>query len=216
MSDHIARVYGDSLRKKIVTVPTRVDLTTFSLHKTTYEIGPVLQIVSVGGFVAVKNHLALIKDLHDSGIPFQLTLVGSGPMESAYRAAADALGIRDKIVLTGVLPQKQIASILPTMDIYVHYSLTEALSRAVLEAMAVGLPVVATRAGFVRDVLLHDTNAVVLDAPGSLALGHAIRRLATSESLRRQLGEAARHFVELGFEWNKVFDQYRAAIIGAA
>jgi glycosyltransferase involved in cell wall biosynthesis len=216
MTGHLCRVYGESLRAKVVVIPTRVDMSVFRKAKKVYERGAVLRIISVGSFIALKNHIALIRDLRATGVAFRLTLVGTGPLQNEYDRVIEELGCRDDVVFAGTVTHEILASLLREHDLYVHYSRSEGLSRAILEAMAVGLPVVATRVGFIGGVLNDAQNCLVIDPPWSSSLAEALKRLASSEPLRRQLGENARNTIEARFESNAVFDVYRKAVLGAA
>lgn len=215
MTNHLQKVYGAGLSRKIVTIPTRVDLEVFNKVKIDYGVGEVLRVITIGSFSPTKNHIQLMKDLCASGVPFQLTIVGVGPLVSEYKEFAAKLGITDRLIITGSVSHQELAALLPTQDIYVHYSLSEGLSRAILEAMATGLPVVATRVGFIGGVLEDGKNALVLGPPWPVQLTKAIGRIYTSENLRHQLGKAARCTIEERFESNIVFERYRQAILAA-
>ncbi len=211
MNEHIARIYGETISKKVVVIPNRVDLDVFKFVKENYKTNDILRFITVGSFVQNKNHCALIEDLSKAKINFKLTLVGTGNLQGAYFTLAERLGVRNQIE-TVSLNHKSLAELLPKHDIYVHYSHYEGVSRAILEAMATGLPVVATRVGFIKGVLLDNENAIVIDSPYADGLIKSIKLLAESEEFRKQLGVAARHTIEQRFEWNYVFDLYRTAI----
>jgi glycosyltransferase involved in cell wall biosynthesis len=212
MSEHLCAVYGEGLRTKVCTIPTRFDLSVFG-KKADYNKGEVLRLITVGSFNPGKNHCNLIRDLSRIGVPFRLVLVGSGPLVDDYRRLSGELGLSQSVVIAGQVGHHELASLLMESDVYIHYALSEGLSRAILEAMAVGLPVVATRVGFIEGVLEDGENAFVLDPPWPAQLAHAIGRIYTSKSLRRKLGENARRMIEERFESNLVFERYRRAIL---
>lgn len=214
MTDRFVSVYGNRFRGKLVTVPTRVDLAVFTACKVEYRVGDPLRIITVGAFSPLKNHLQLIKDLHFSGIPFRLTLVGSGTLGREYKSAAEFFGIAHAVIVTGGVQHRDLSPLLAAHDVYVHYSLSEGLSRAILEAMATALPVVVTRVGFIGGVLRDGYNALILDSPSSEHLVKALNRLLSSEALRRQIGQAARQTIEQDYESGKVFEQYRSMLLG--
>lgn len=213
MSDHLRKIYGARVVEKIVTIPTRVDLKVFNSVKSDYRVGDVLRVVTVGALTPTKNHCQLMHDLCASGVSFQLTIVGTGALAEKYREMAISLGISDKLIITGRVSHQELAALLPNHDIYVHYSVSEGLSRAILEAMAAGLPVVATRVGFIGGVLEDGNNSLILIPPWQTQLTSAIDRLYKSEELRRSLGEAARCTIEERFESSRVFNKYREAIL---
>ncbi len=211
MRDYVLRVYGDRIASKTIVIPNRVDLDVFKHVKKSYKKSAYLNVISVGGFSPNKNHLKLIEDLCKTGVKFKLTLAGAGSLENEYMEFANRLGVAD-CVTTLSMDHQALSAALPQHDVYVHYSLSEGVPRAILEAMAAGLPVVATRVGFIKGVLLDGENALVIDQPYQDGLVRSIRALADSEEFRKRLGCAARSTIETRYEWNHVFDQYRAAI----
>lgn len=213
MSERIMQIYGESVYKKTVVIPNRVDLGIFKYFKETYEIHGAIKIITIGNFSKNKNHCALIEDLSNMGIDFKLTIIGSGSLKEEYLKLSDRLCVRDRIEIM-CLDHKSLAALLPQQDIYIHYSLSEGVSRAILEAMAVGLPVVSTRVGFIKGILSNAENAILIDKPYAAGLETAVRSLMTSEETRRHIGISARHLIENHYEWSQVFDSYRAAIKG--
>jgi glycosyltransferase involved in cell wall biosynthesis len=149
-----------------------------------------LRIICVGSYIPLKNHLALIEDVANLA-DVSLTIVGGGPLRAAYEQQITQLRLQARVKLVPWMSQHDLAVLLAKHDAYVHYSTTEGLSRAILEAMAVGLPVVATRVGFVDGVLLDGVNALVLDKPW-------------------------RGAIERDYSAAAVFGQYRSAILSAA
>ena len=211
MEDSLSKTYGASVASKAIVIPTRVDLGVFSPAKSDYASSDVLRLVTVGSYVPVKNHLALIaaiRELPDT----RLTIVGDGPLRGEYQAAIAKARLQDRITLQPSIPQRELARLLASQDVYVHYSRSEALSRAILEAMAIGLPVIATDVGFIKDVLQDGVNAMLLHPPWEHAFASCLQRLRGSESLRRSLGEAALSTIRCEYEWNAVFGKYREAI----
>lgn len=213
MTETLVDVYGSGLKEKVVEIPTRVDLKVFSSVKDSYAIRGLVKIVSVGSYISVKNLSALLEDLSKSGIDFNLTLVGDGPLATQYQSLAEELGVSQRLTLTGRLSQSELSALLVEQDIYVHYSLTEGLARAILEAMALGLPVVATDVGFIKGVLDDHNNCIVLREPWSKSLSIALTELSGSESLRARLGREARRLICDRYEASAVFASYRKTIV---
>jgi glycosyltransferase involved in cell wall biosynthesis len=204
--------YGPVIATKAAIVPVRVNLAIFGPPKSDYRSHGRLKVISVGSFVARKNHLALLQALASSGLDFHLTLCGSGPLEQTYLEQAQRWGVAQRLTLRIALSHAELAEVLREQDIYVHYSLSEALPRAVLEAMAMGLPVIATRIGFLEGAVLDAQNGRLIDPPYTEQLQHAARTLAESPELRRRLGTSARSTIETEFEAEQVFALYRHSI----
>lgn len=212
MTDHLVRVYGELIQSKIFELGNRVDLDQFSPLKTCYRMRAAPALISVGAYTAGKNHLALVEGLLPRLPDACLTLVGRGPMGRVYIERAQALGVQSRLKLVYAASHREVASLLAESDIYIHPSLSEGVPRAILEAMAMGLPVVATKVGFLGGVV-QDGVDVALIPPGDLqALERAVNKFIDSEDLRREMGTAAAKQVRSRFEWNSTFDRYRGLI----
>ncbi len=127
----------------------------------------------------------------------QLLIVGDGEERKALHALAGALALGDRVVFAGAIPDA--ARVLPLVDLYVTASRREGLPTAVLEAMACGLPVLATEApGHVDAVDPEVTGRLVPldDAPGLAAAAAALLR---DPALRARMGQAGRERVERRF-----------------
>jgi len=212
MTNQLRQTYGAAIAAKAVEIPTRVDLRIFSPAKTNYDISDPLRVINVGSYLPIKAQAQLIVDLFEAYPHSRLTLVGSGPLAERYVALAEKLRITERVRLIHAQTHNDVATLLAESDVYVQYSRAEGVSRAVFEAMAMGLPVVTTPVGFVEGVLAHDRDVLVLGSAGSETLAAAISQLTGSEELRARLGRHARRRVEDEFEWNSVFSRYRQAI----
>ena len=122
---------------------------------------------TVGNLTPVKNHLLLVEAFAGAvrqGLDAQLQIAGQGPMGHAVRDRATALGMADRVQLVGQV--RDVPQFLGQLDLFVLSSASEAHPNALLEAMATGLPCVATAVGGVPEVLREGAGVVVdLDAP---------------------------------------------------
>lgn len=138
--------------------------------------------------------------------PMHLVIAGTGPREDALRARADQhvtfLGNLDRISML----QRLYAS----ADAFLFASETETLGLVILEAMASGLPVVATPAGGVADHLRDGINGLAFPAGDVLAMARAIARLAMQVGTRRNLGAGARRTAE-SLGWEQELDRLDAS-----
>ncbi len=211
MTEQIGVIYGSNVASQAIEIPPRVNLDKFQ-PKQDYKAGAILKLISVGGMVPNKNHIALIDDLLSIGQSVSLTLVGSGPLLAVHAARVSALAARGlHLKLAGEVEHVALAHLLREADIYVHYSLAEGVPRAILEAMAVGLPVITAPVGFLTGVIESGSNGLILASHGTEPLDAALRLLA-SEAERSHIGRNARMTVQDKFEWQKVFARYRATL----
>lgn len=127
----------------------------------------------------------------------RLVLVGEGPDRAALVSLAAELGVSDRVTLLGL--RDDVDALLRAADALVLASRTEAFPTVVLEAMATGLPVVATRVGGVPEMVEPDRSGLLVPAEDAGALGGAIERVVADDSLRRSLGSRGRAIVESRF-----------------
>jgi len=131
-------------------------------------------------------------------------VVGDGHLRPQLEAQAVSLGIADRMIFTG--ERKDIARLLAAMDVFVIPSLYEACQYSLLEAMAMGKPVVATPAGVAPDVVLdHETGLLVPLADGA-AIASAVNELLDDADLAARLGERARDLMAQQFSVEAMLD----------
>jgi glycosyltransferase involved in cell wall biosynthesis len=136
-----------------------------------------------------------------------LVFVGDGPLRGELERQVSRPVPRRDVTFTGVV--SDVPSLVRAMDIAVIPSEAEGMSNAMLEAMACGLPVVATDVGGAREVVGSDGKAgVVVPAGSSGALADAMAGLAASAGLRNEIGAAARALIEGRYDIRRVAAQY--------
>jgi len=113
-----------------------------------------LQLVSVANFVPYKDYftiLSSLKKLKDQGYTFYYNVIGKGPMKERIQQEVNKLGLDKEVHLLG--QRSDVESILKESDIFIHSSRGEGLSNAIMEAMASGLPCIATSTGGTPELL---------------------------------------------------------------
>jgi glycosyltransferase involved in cell wall biosynthesis len=133
-----------------------------------------------------------------SGVPgLRLRLVGSGPLRDQVAATVQQLGVSERVSLAGFAddPRRAFAA----ADLFVLPSAAEALPLALLQAMASGLPVLATRVAGVPEVVRDGVEGLLVDADDWPAFGQALQRLVDDHDLRSEMGRRARERVSSSF-----------------
>jgi len=156
----------------------------------------------LGRLVGQKNPLALL-DILDRlrDEPFRLEVIGDGPLRGGMAARAAALGLRDRVTFHGALPHAEGLALLAGQGALLLPSAWEGLPMAVLEAMALGVPAVASAVGGIPEAV-EDGQSGLLCAPGDLdGFTAAVRRLAGDADLRARITAAARQTVASRFSW---------------
>ncbi len=136
----------------------------------------------------------------------RLVLVGDGPERPAVEAAARAAGVDGKVRWLGT--RHDVARLLPGADVFLLTSLSEGIPLTVLEAMAAGLPIVATDVGGLAEVVAHGDTGFLAPARDDEALAGLVLRLADDADLRRRMGHAGRTRVKERFDEPRMCADY--------
>ena len=157
-----------------------------------------IRLIAVGRLSPEKGHRYLVEAiglLRERGLRPSCTIVGAGPERLHLQQLIAALGLGERVRLMGALKQEQIGELCSESDVFVQPSLREGLPVAVIEAMARGLPVIASNIAGVPE-LVSDSDTGLLVPPGDArALADAIARLIASPGLRAELSARARSTV---------------------
>jgi glycosyltransferase involved in cell wall biosynthesis len=127
----------------------------------------------------------------------RFVIVGSGPERALLVKMARDLGVSDRVTFLG--NRNDVAAVLASLDVFVLPSIAEGLPNALLEAMAAGLPVVATAVGGVPEIVQSGVNGMVVEPAAPDALAEALVRLGQDERLRSEYGAANRALVASNF-----------------
>jgi glycosyltransferase involved in cell wall biosynthesis len=146
----------------------------------------------------LSDLLDVAKAIRDSGRKAVFVIVGEGQLRAELEAKRRQLGLEDTVVLTGWITSAAEA-VLPTFDIFFQPSLWEAMSVVILEAMAAGKPVVATRVGENGQVIEDGVEGMLVESKDVAGMAAAIGRLIDDAGLRLSLGQAGRSKVERRF-----------------
>ena len=181
--------------ERTVVIPNAVDVSSAPQAAPEHEKA---QIVAVGRLKPPKDFLTLLRAL--AVLPrgtFEAVIVGDGPDRTRLAREIDELGIEESVQLLG--ERSDVPALLAESDVFVLSSKSEGLPVSVLEAMAAGLPTVASRVGGVPE-LVADGEQGLLVPPGDVgALAAALARLIAEPATRRRLGDAARARAEAQF-----------------
>lgn len=160
-----------------------------------------LLVTAVGRLAAVKNYPLLLRAFAQAlrVLPeATLAVVGEGGELGSLKALSEGLNIGDRVRFTGF--RKDIPEVLHASDLFVHTSLMEGLPNAVLEAMAMGRPVVATDVGGVPELVAHGETGLLTPSGDEAALTKALLYLLNAPDARRRMGDAGRHRAQQCFD----------------
>jgi len=215
-------------KSKIVKILNGVDIERFQIEenekirliaKYRKEIGINEDDIVVGmcaNFRKQKNHPNLInacKILVDEGvINFKVILCGTGPEFENIKKMTCDLGLETQVQFLG--PRLDIPELMNMFDIYCLPSFFEGLPFSILEAMAAGKPIVATKVLGNTEVVFHEETGLLVDDDDPKDLAKALQKLINDKALREDLGGKAKNYVqELSFE--QMMRNYEALFLGS-
>jgi len=185
--------------ERLATIPNGVDLEHFRPvqgERPTQE----LVIGCTARLHAKNDHATLLRAfarLCERAMPPRLLLVGGGAEASRLAGLASVLGISGRLEFAG--DQRDVAHFLHRMHIYAQTSVAEGMPNSILEAMASGLPVVATDVGGTPDVVEEGRTGLLVPPRDPDAVARAVEVLLADGRLRARLGQAGRERVEQQF-----------------
>lgn len=166
-------------------------------------IGNVARLDPVKEHKSLISAIALLKDQIPTAI---LLIVGDGPTREHLKALTQSLGLESVVRFLGF--RDDVADLLRIMDVYVQPSLWEGVSNTILEAMATGLPVIATRVGGNPDLVIDAETGFLVPASQPAEIARRIIVLAKSPELAHSLGRAARRQAEESFSVERMIKAY--------
>lgn len=201
-------------RDRLLVVPNAVDTRRFRTIEPTPSRLP--RLVFVGRLARIKGLDVLLDAFADAlrdGPGASLRLVGAGDQEQALRAQAEALGIADRVRFDG--HRSDMEQVLADADIAVLSSHQEGLSNTLLECMAAGLPMVATRVSGSEDLVRHGENGWMCEPGDREGLAACLREaIACPPAVRVAMGQRARQGIESYAALPRVLDRLLDAYRG--
>jgi glycosyltransferase involved in cell wall biosynthesis len=142
------------------------------------------------------------------GSDLHLELVGDGPTRPAVQARVAELVLGDRVSMPGWLPREQTLAAYRRADCLVNPSSGEGLPNVVLEAMACGVAIVASRVAGNDTLVRHGENGLLFDWSRPDEMGDGLARLAADPALRRAMGERGREMALSEYSWSSVARKY--------
>lgn len=196
---------------KVVSIHNGVNLSTVEVVRTRQEvraefgIAPdAILIGTTGRLAPVKGHAVLLRAatiIRQRTPDVRFILVGDGPLEHELEGLASAQGLGNACVFTGA--RTDIPDLLAAMDIFTLPSLSEGVPMALLEAMVLGVPVVAASVGGVPEVVTHGETGLLVRSGDEYALANACIELVKDRRRAASLAATGKSFVQAHFSHDR-------------
>jgi glycosyltransferase involved in cell wall biosynthesis len=205
--------------EKMSVIHNGVDLTEFNSQidrtriRNKFSLGEKPMILAVGCSTIGKGIPFLLRSMVDvvAQLPdAKLIVVGSRRYKDQMQSLAKDLGIQHNVIFPGLVTHNEIPFYYAACDIVAVPSIYEAFPLVVLEAMASGRPVVASRVGGIPEAIETDSNGILFKVGDVSQLTSALISLLGDECLRAKMGREARLTAETRYDWKKIADRYLA------
>jgi colanic acid/amylovoran biosynthesis glycosyltransferase len=191
---------GSLLGKKIRVIHGGVDVGRL-VPSLKFSTTTNLRILCVARFEEVKGHTYLVeacKLLRERGVGFKCRLVGDGPFVPKIKKQIQQAELQDQVCLLGARAYPEVIQELRQADVAVLPTAPtadgkrEGIPNVLKEAMATGLPVLASSVGGIPELVEHERTGILVPPRDSVALADALQRLSADKTLCERLGSAAR------------------------
>ncbi|MCL5795141.1 MAG: glycosyltransferase family 4 protein [Patescibacteria group bacterium] len=207
--------YGFTGRVKLV--PNGVDAINFNSNftleernKLRSEIGLKSEdkvLISASRLVKKNGLDILIKSIKDLNV--KVIILGTGKQESKLKALAQELGLREKVLFLGHVSHKDLPRYLKIADVFIRPSRSEGLGTAFLEAMSVGLPIIATRVGGIPDFLIERETGLFCELNNPRDLREKIDLILADHKLREKIINQGLNLVHTNYQWDLIASQMK-------
>jgi len=172
-----------------------------------FVVGTVGRLMPVKAFDQLIAALAELRR-DGAGLDARLVIVGDGPLRSELEACAARLGVSRETTFLGA--RGDVNDLMTAFDVFALPSLHEGIPMVILEAMAAGVPIVASRVGGIPEIVTNEEHALLVHPRDSSALADAIGRIASAPALAARLVRSARARVESEFSIEQKCREVRA------
>jgi glycosyltransferase involved in cell wall biosynthesis len=162
----------------------------------------------------IHDLIDAVSDLQDQNV--EVHIIGTGPAEKELHELAKRRGVGQLVQFHGYQTPLRVQELNAKADIFVLPTWSEAFPNVILEAMSVGLPVIATRVGGIPEAVLDGVTGILVEPRDCESLARAIRRLSVDGDLRRSMGEAGFQRVRKQFSWDTNTDAFEQLLRSTA
>lgn len=192
-------------REKIIRHNVGIELSKFGLKNDLVGDNPILKILSVGRLAPVKGHCygirAIAIYIKTPGVKrIEYVIAGDGPDLPELQKLVKDLDLTDVIRFTGAMTQEELAGEYAIADILIHPSIEEVTPLVIMEAMASGIPVIATDTGAVSEIVKNNVTGFLVEPRNPEQIAEYLKKLSGDPEMRRKMGVEGRLHISRNYD----------------
>lgn len=222
ISTYLQGLASEVERSDVQVIPNGVDFDAFAkrddqavaalrskhdIHDNDIVILSVSRLVMKNGLDSLIRAFAIFQKKHQTA---KLLLVGEGGERFKLENLAKNEGVAESVIFAGSVPHEQIVPYFHMAHVFARPSLSEGMGNVFVEAMAVGVPVVATEVGGIVDFITDDKTAVVVKMGDTQSIAEGLSRAADDQELREKIIPNARTMAKSFYSWGAIALSMRA------
>ncbi|MDB5280525.1 MAG: hypothetical protein JWR61_5480 [Ferruginibacter sp.] len=198
---------------KIAVINNGLDLAIFKpavkLPDKTIVLGMQSRIVPIKDHATLLRAFALLQQKYPE-LVMQLKIAGDGEALAEMKQLAADLKIDNAVTFTGMLNEVELVAFLQSLDIYIHASLGETMSTAIMQAMACKLPIIASDVAGINNMIKNNDTGILVPVKNEAALAEAISVIIHNSTKAETLKQSAYNFAVLNYSNKTMFVKYQA------
>jgi glycosyltransferase involved in cell wall biosynthesis len=195
--------------RRVEVIPNGVDTALFQPPASPPNNSPK-RILYVGRLSAEKNLRTVVEATRYVNLSTEILMVGSGPLRDDLESQARAAGV--VVELPGVVDQRRLPEVYGSADVFVLASFTEGHPKVLLEAMACGVPCVASDCAGNRSLVTHERTGLLFDPDKPKELADCLERVLKDPALARRLADTAREEIVARYDLRALVEREIALV----
>lgn len=205
----VSEIFGQDVKKifpnsKIKIIENSYDVSLFKpgikqiAREKLHIAEDTKMILSVGNFVPAKGHIYLLEAMNSlkaSNSQFKLFLIGKGPEKERYKSYINYSELSGSVEIVKQVSQVELVNYYQASDVFVLPSLSESFGVALVEAMACGLPAIATKTQGPKQIIEDQKTGILVEISNAEAIAENIEKLMSDNLLHKKLSNHAAQFV---------------------
>lgn len=209
-----ARAKKFGYKGEIKIIPNGVDLKKFKMESSKFKVEELKKnlklaeddkiIITVSRLVKKNGVGDLIEAMRYLPVNVKLLIIGGGELETDLKLKISNLKLADRVIMLGVINNEAVSEYLAVADIFVRPSLSEGLGISFLEAMAAGVPVIATPVGGIVDFLADGETGLFCEVRNPKSITEKVKLYLGNKELTEKIKINARELVIKNYNWDLI------------